>query len=188
MALTAAHDIYELLAEQKDFVTELNALTDAVHTLEMEKFATDLDFRYIEKDIKNLGDELARLTQSLGVIDNTLGQTSKRTLGLDKDTSAGIMKEVEDITSAMNRLDEKIKKIETKQIDNKINRAMSAPSQNEYLESKLSKISENAANVESGGSSYYWMYALLGLICVILTLTWWSFHRAETKAKLPSFH
>jgi hypothetical protein len=59
-------------------VKELGGLTDAVHELEMEKFATDLDFKYIEKDIKSLNDELNRLTQSLGIIDNTLGQTSKK--------------------------------------------------------------------------------------------------------------
>ena len=74
--IALAHDVYELLAEQKEFVTELNTLTEAVHQLEMDKMATDLDFRYIEKDIKNLSDELVRMTSSLGVIDNTLAQTS----------------------------------------------------------------------------------------------------------------
>ena len=109
-----AHDIYELLAEQKDFVEELQTLTEAVHTLEMEKFATDLDFKYIEKDIKLLSDELIKLPQALGVIDTTLGKAGMMNVGLDKDTSDGIMKEVGDITAAMNRLDEKIKSIETK--------------------------------------------------------------------------
>ena len=70
----------------------------------------------------------------------------------------------------------------------KIDRAMSTPSYNEYFEQKMSKINENAAGVESDSTSYYALYALLVLICVLLTLTWWSFHRAESKAKLPTFH
>lgn len=70
--LVWAHDVYELLAEQKEFVADLNGLKEAVDQLEMDKMATDLDFKFIEKDIKNLSDELVRMTSSLGVIDNTL--------------------------------------------------------------------------------------------------------------------
>ena len=186
--LVWAHDVYELLAEQKEFVADLNGLKEAVDQLEMDKMATDLDFKFIEKDIKNLSDELVRMTSSLGVIDNTLAQTSQRKLGLDKDTSDEIKKEVGDITELMMQLDEKIKKIETKQIDMKLNKAMNAPTQEQYLEKKMYTITQNYENVQetSGGSTDYMMYGLLGIIVVILGLTWWSFHRAETKSKLPS--
>ena len=98
------------------------------------------------------------------------------------------MKEVGDITELMMQLDEKIKKIETKQIDMKLNKAMNAPTQEQYLEKKMYTITQNYENVQetSGGSTDYMMYGLLGIIVVILGLTWWSFHRAETKSKLPS--
>ena len=181
-----AHDIYELLEDQKGLVTELSALTDIVTKFQDTQLASELDFKNVEKELRSLSIELDKLVSSLSTIETNLGLTAtKKAVGLDKNTSDRIINNVDELSKQLSALQAKAKQLEESQLENKIDEATRKLQQEgrggATSAEKLREQIKIVEGVETSEGGFLWIYILLGLTTIILLATWWSFRTSEKK-------
>lgn len=181
-----AHDIYELLEDQKGLVSELTSLTDIVHSFQDTQLASEEDFKHVEKELRSLSIELDKLVSSLSTIETNLGLTAtKKAVGLDKNTSDRIIGNVDELSNQLAALQAKAKQLEESSLETKID----AATKNLHVENKgtvtnAEKLREQikiVEGVETTEGGFLWIYILLGITTVILLATWWSFRKSENK-------